>query len=159
MRSLASEALSAAAALSLPAAILAVFPYGAAEFKASPRSRPSVAEPAAFVELTPAEEAAALKAAKASWQAASSAEPGMSPHLGLGDLPDKSPGGPILGDAAFPAAGARAEPFEYGAPSWRPSAAAGPPRKIAAAPAEPAPPAFSKEDLLNLPPQTATPNL
>ena len=157
MRSLASEALSAAAALSLPAAILAVFPYRAAEFKASPLSRPADVETFAFVELSPAEEAAALKAAKASWQAASSAASGMRAYLRLDDLPAESPGGPILGNAEFPEV--RAKPFEYGAPTWRPSAAAGPPQKIAAAPADPVPPAFPKEALLDLPPQPLTPNL
>ena len=69
MRSIRQELISVAAVISVPAALIAIFPYGAIGFKAVPR--PKASKPsAAFVRLTAAEEAEALKAAKARCAAA-----------------------------------------------------------------------------------------
>ena len=149
MRPIRQEILSVATVLVVPAALLAVFPYGAVGFKASTlqaASSPSVA----FVHLTAEEEAEALKAAKASWQADSASGRGMRAYLPLSELPEEGPNGPILDDSVWTWLRTALAPVEYGTPAWKPSAAAGEPEKIAAGEEEPASPAFSKEELLNI---------
>ena len=149
MRSVRQEALAVAVVMATPAALLAVFPYGVFGFKAvAPRtsSRPS----AAFVNLTAEEEAEALRAAKTSWQAEGTADRGMRAYLPLGELPEDVRKGPILGDGAMFGSCAAAAPVEYGKPAWSPSQAADAPEKIKAVEEPPRPPAFSKEELLEI---------
>ena len=149
MRSIRQELLSVVAVISAPAALIAVFPYGAIGFKAVPR--PTASKPsAAFVSLTSEEEAAALKAAKTSWQADSASDRGMRAYLPLGELPEDGPSGPILGGGGWPWLRSALAPVEYGTPTWSPSAAAAEPEKIAAEEEVPHATAFSKEELLRI---------
>ena len=149
MKSIRQELVSLAAVLVTPAALVAVFPYGVVGFKAIPRqaaSKPS----AAFVRLTAEEEAEALKAAKASWQAGSSSDMGMRAYLPLGELPEDGQSGPILDDSIWTWLRTVQAPVEYGTPTWSPSCAADAPAKIAAEAEVPHVPAFSKEELLKM---------
>lgn len=67
MKRLGSEMASILTVLTVAVGIASVFPYGALAFRATSCSR--VVKPtAAFVRLTPDEEARALRAAKTSWQ-------------------------------------------------------------------------------------------
>ena len=149
MRSIRQEVLSVAAVLAVPAALMAIFPYGAVGFKAIPgrmASKPS----AAFVRLTAEEEAEALKAAKTSWQADSASDRGMRAYLPLGELPEDGPSGPILGGGVWTGLRSASAPVEYGAPTWSPSSAANKPGKIEIGEENRPAPAFSREELLKM---------
>ena len=149
MRSIKQELLSVVAVLAAPAALMAIFPYGAVSFKAVPRQASS--EPsAAFVHLTSEEEAEALKAAKTSWQADAASDRGMRAYLPLGELPEDGHSGPILGEGGWAGLRSAPAPVEYGTPTWSPSSAAGNPDKIDAEAEESPAPAFSKEELLRM---------
>jgi len=149
MRSVRQEALSVATVMAVPAALLSVFPFGVFSFKAlSPQtvSKPS----AAFVRLTAEEESDALRAAKTSWQADGAAGRDMWTYLPLGELPEDTRNGPILGDGVWIGRQTAAAPVEYGTPAWRPSQAADAPEKIPVIEESPRPPVFSKEELLKI---------
>ena len=146
MKSLKRELCSQACVFALPVAVAAVFPFEAVFFKASEAPRVREAS-AAFAELSPRAEAAALASAKTTWQSDAPAGRRMRMHLSLGDLPESRPK-PLLdidaGDAVAPAFRA----VEYGIPAWSPSSAAPGPRKIAGTGPAVQPQAFPREELL-----------
>ena len=149
MRSIRQELISVAAVISVPAALIAIFPYGAIGFKAVPR--PKASKPsAAFVRLTAAEEAEALKAAKASWQVDAAADRGMRAYLPLGELPEDVPSEPILDGEVWTVLRSAPAPVEYGTPTWSPSFAADKPEKIEIGEEMRPAPAFSREELLKM---------
>ena len=149
MRSIRQELISVAVVISAPAALIAVFPYGALGFKAIPP--PTASKPsAAFVRLTAVEEAEALKAAKTSWQGDAASDRGMRAYLPLGELPEDGLSEPILGGEVWTVLRTAPAPVEYGTPTWSPSSAAGEPEKIAAEAEVPHAPTFSKDELLKM---------
>ena len=86
MRSVGSELAGVMAVLSVPAALAFAFPFSAVGFKAR-ETKPSAA-PAAFVRLTPAAEAAALRAAKTSWQVEGGDVRRLRADMSFGELPE-----------------------------------------------------------------------
>ena len=85
MKGFASEIATLATVLAIPAGIAAVFPYAAIGFRArrvAPRP-PAVA----FVTLSPEAEAAAMRAAKASWQNDAGSILRVRADLSFGELP------------------------------------------------------------------------
>ena len=102
MKSLGGELTSLAVTLAIPAAVVCVFPYGAAEFRAADPA--ATADPAAaFVTLSPEEESAATHAAKASWQGSREGARAGSPRRWLAHAPAAAREHGLAG-AAAPAA-------------------------------------------------------
>ncbi len=157
MRRMRSEISSLVAALTLPAVAVFAFPWSALSFRSQ---TPAAAKPAfaAFVTLTPEQEAQAMRRAKS----ATSVEAGgiVLPRadLLLGELPDDPPR-PVsrIEDRARPDAAPR-RAWTPGA--WLPSQAAARPEPIAAdGDASKSMLAFPKEDLLRLDGDDATRSL
>lgn len=148
MRRARGEAASLALALSLPAAAFCILPYSL------PKASPDGAEGrqgafAAFVTLSPEEEATAMRRAKPAART-SEAENASMRAIGLilGELPDDLPA-PVL--VAPPTAPAPRLPGPSARPGpFLPSLAAPPPQAIPADAAEPAPVGFSRQDLLEI---------
>lgn len=132
--------------LAVPAAIALAFPYDALRFVPAPESRR--APSAAFVTLTPAQEQAALKAAKTAWQGNAEGVRRMRIDMTLGDLPadDRREAIAVSVEPTL----AIPPPIAYGLPPDPRTQAAPAPREIGAAAPDARPPAFSKEDLLKL---------
>ena len=153
MRRMRSEISSLVAALTLPAVAILAFPWSALSFR--PQA-PAAAKPAfaAFVTLTPEQEAQAMRRAKTvSAETASAALPRAD--LLLGELPDDPPR-PVsrIEDRARPDAAPR-RAWTPGA--WLPSQAAPRPAPIAADAAASEPElAFPKAGLLRLDGDDAT---
>jgi hypothetical protein len=136
-------------AMVLPMAIVAVFPYGSIGFKAS--AVPAAPRPfAAFVTLSPQEEARATSMVKAAWQSGSGELRRIRADLAVGELPEDE-AGPVLDISA---ADLRIPPAERSveAPPFPPSMRAAPPERLpsratapesAAAPEAPAAPSPS----------------
>ena len=147
MRSVNRELLSFGLVVSLPLAMFAVFPYGAIGFKASHAPVPA-APFAAFVTLSPREEARATAAVKAAWQGDSGALRHIRADLSVGELPEESPG-PVLeislGDLRVPSAG-----MPVGIPPFPPSMRSARAEKISPSAPVIASPAFTKEELLKI---------
>ncbi len=157
MRRMRSEISSLVAALALPAVAVFAFPWSALSFRPQSPAAPKPAF-AAFVTLTPEQEAQAMRRAKA----ATSVEAGgvVLPRadLLLGELPGDPPR-PVarIEDRARPDAAPR-RAWTPGA--WLPSQAAPRPAPIAAdAAASEAALAFPKEELLRLDGDDATRSL
>lgn len=147
MRSARGEAVSLALALSLPVAAFCLLPYSLPKGADAPARRGGGF--AAFVSLTPEEEAQALRRAKPSARTAEAANASRrAMDLILGELPDDAPA-PLL--ASPPAARPPRLPGVVAAPGpFLPSQAAPPPATIPADAPEPPRPAFSRQDLLRL---------
>ena len=143
--------MSAAIVLATIGAVAASFPFDAISFRPRP-SKSSRAAFAAFVSLTPAEEAAAMKAAKGAWNAESGGVRHLRAELFSNELPEAE-SEPALG---LPDRLARQapEPVSPGLSPYLPSQAAPSAKAI---PAEKAAdeggessPAFSREELLRI---------
>ena len=94
MKNVRREIFSFGSAIILPLAMVAIFPYGSIGFKASgicPSSKPF----AAFVTLTPQEEARATTMVKAAWQSDSGQLRHIRADLSVGELPEEVEG-PVL---------------------------------------------------------------
>ena len=146
MRSLRSELASAVAVFSLPAAILASFPFDAIIFRAretAPR-RPS----AAFVSLSPEEESAALRAAKMSWNSEAEGVRSIRAELHFSELP-ASGDEPAL-DIADRLQNQRQTPPNSWPPPYLPSQAAAAPAKIEPEGEFGEPLAFPRKDFLRM---------
>jgi len=151
VRGFRGDFVSAAIVLATVGAVAASFPFDAISFRPRP-SKESRAAFAAFVSLTPAEEAAAMKAAKSAWNAESGGVRHLRAELFSNELPEAE-NEPALGllDRL-----ARQAP-EHVAPGlspYLPSQAAPPAKAI---PAEKSAdeggesyPAFSREELLRI---------
>lgn len=149
MKNVRREIFSFGSAIILPLAMVAIFPYGSIGFKASgicPSSKPF----AAFVTLTPQEEARATTMVKAAWQSDSGQLRHIRADLSVGELPEEVEG-PVLeisaGDLRIPA---MVRPVA--APPFPPSMQASAPEKLAlgAAAPEVRTAAFPKEELLKI---------
>ena len=89
MKRLGSEMASFLTVLAVSAGVASVFPYGALAFRATACSR--VVEPAAaFVRLTPDEEARAMRAAKTSWQGDGSSVRNARADIFFSELPEET---------------------------------------------------------------------
>ena len=149
MRRTVNALLSVAGVLALPAAVVAVFPFGALSFRAAPAS---TARPAAvaFVRLTDEEETAALRAAKTSWSSEAGAVRHLRADLHFGNLPERANEPAIHIEDRL----RRPPPRPYAPPTspFLPSQAAAAPAKLPAAegdePAAPLP--FPRKDLLKM---------
>ena len=147
MRSARSELASVLTVLSVPAAVALVLPYAALDFKTS--SEPMRCEAfAAFVRLPPATEAAALKAAKSSWQGAAVGVRRLRADLSFGELPE-TPNHPVMeaSERTLPPAPRLSELPRGG---YLPTQAAPPAAKIAAEPADRPTAVFPREELLKI---------
>lgn len=147
MRSARSEALSLGVALALPVAVFLAFPYSALRFVPMPTAaeRPPFA---AFVTLTPEQEARAMQRAKTAGRSDPSGVAIRPSDLILRTLPDDAPAPVVrISDRARPPA-----PKRIG---WRPSpylpTCAAPAPAVLPSEQDEAPPfGFSKEQLLKL---------
>ena len=143
--------MSAAIVLATVGAVAVSFPFDAISFRPRP-SKESRAAFAAFVSLTPAEEAAAMKAAKSAWNAESGSVRHLRAELFSNELPEAEdePALGLLDGLARQAP----EPVTPGLSPYLPSQAASPAKAIPAEKAEdeecePSP-AFSREELLRI---------
>ena len=143
--------MSAAVVFATVGAVAVVFPFDAMSFRPRPAKEAHTAF-AAFVSLTPAEEAAAMKVAKSSWNAESGGVRHLRAELFSNELPEaeSEPALGILDRLARQAP----EPVAPGLSPYLPSQAAPPATAI---PAEKAAddegessPAFSREELLKI---------
>lgn len=75
--------------------IVAIFPYSALTFKGR-NGASSLSASAAYVELSPEEESAALSAARTAWQSDNVSARRLRVRLPLGELPEE-PEGPFFG--------------------------------------------------------------
>lgn len=145
MRSLRSELTSVLTVLLILGAVALVLPYSALDFKASPEPLGHEAA-AAFVRLPPSTEAAALKAAKSSWQGTAVGVRRLRADLSFGELPE-TPDAPVMGVAERtpPPPPALLELTRCG---YLPTQAASPAVKIVAEPADRPTAVFPREELL-----------
>ena len=145
MRSLRSELLTTATVLAIPFGIAAILPWGALGFRATPvRSR--VGGFAAFVSLTPEQEAQAMRAAKSSWRGGERAVNQGRADLFFGELPEL-PNPPVLGIGDRTRTPAPSD-VPVGRSPYLPSRAAPAPVRIAPPADGPTLP-FPREELLN----------
>ena len=148
MRSVKSEILYVSMIAALPVAIVTVFPREAVGFKAA--NEKPLAASAVFVELTAAEEAEALNAARAAWGLAKGAVKGVRARPSLGDLKEEEvPISVPLPPVVIPDASKCADPSPR---PWSPSEAAAPLKPLKTQGAASNPPAFRREELLELHP-------
>ena len=146
MKRLRSELASAAAVFSLPAAILASVPFDAIAFRAETKAaRPPSA---AFVSLSAEEEAAALRAAKTSWNSEAEGVRRMRAELRFGELPECA-SEPALG-IADRMRRPQQQPQSSWPPPYLPSQAAPAPAKIAPEKESERSPVFAREELLRM---------
>ncbi|MBR3223115.1 MAG: hypothetical protein IKF72_12910 [Kiritimatiellae bacterium] len=146
MKGIAGELASLFTVLAIPAGIAAIFPFSAIGFRASPVAahEPSVA----FVTLSEKDEAAAMRAAKASWQGNAGNMLRVRADLFLGDLP-----GGVEKETLHVAERNRppcAKDVDWTPPPYLPSLAAPPPQTIPEDAPEGEALAFPKEELLSL---------
>ena len=145
-KSVRSEVATALAVLSVPAAVAFVFPYEALLFRATEPPRREVG--LAGVALTADQEAAAMRAAKTSWQVAEGGARRLRAEMPFAELPE-APRTSVL------SAGERRRretlgDMECGPSPYLPSRRAAPPQKIADGAAVAEPPPFSREELLKI---------
>lgn len=147
MRSMRSELASLLTVLSIPAAVALALPVRALGFKPSPDPvrRESVA---AFVRLSPEMEAAALKAAKSSWQGAAVGVRRLRADLSFGELPE-TPNHPVM-EASERTPPPAPQLFELTRGGYLPTQAASAAAKIAAEPSDRPTAVFSREELLKI---------
>lgn len=139
------EILSFSLVVSLPVAMAVVFPYEAIGFKPRASSVSRTAH-AAFVTLDEDEEAAAMKAARASWRV--SASDVRAAEIQIEELPER-PISAVLGFGDRSSAPA-VKPVVFKMPPYTPSAAAAPMPKTAPGRDPVKNPAFSRKELLSL---------
>ncbi|MBQ6914836.1 MAG: hypothetical protein IJQ65_03875 [Kiritimatiellae bacterium] len=145
-----SAFVSAVMVLLTIAAVVLVFPYGALTFRPRPDG-PAQPAFAAFVALSPTEEAAAMKAAKSSWNAGAGAVRRMRAELFVSELP-RGRDEPAL-EIADRAHSQTLPPLSPGLQPFMPSQAAPPPAKIEPDKADlkdESASAFSREELLRM---------
>ena len=151
MRGFRGDFLSAAIVLATVGALAAAFPFDAMSFRPRP-SEGTRGAFAAFVSLTPAEEAAAMKAAKSAWNAESGGVRHLRAELFSNELPEAE-SEPALG-LLDRLARQTPEPIPPGLSPYLPSQAAPPAKAIPAEKAADeggeAAPAFSREELLRI---------
>ena len=151
MRGFRGDFLSAAIVFATVGAVAVAFPFDAMSFRPRPVKTARDAF-AAFVSLTPAEEAAAMKAAKSSWNAESGGVRHLRAELFSNELPEAE-SEPALGLQDRLARQAP-EPVAPGLSPYLPSQAAPPAKAIPAEKAADeggeASPAFSREELLRI---------
>ena len=150
MKGLRSALVSAVMVSLTVAAVALSFPYCALKFRPRPDK---AAQPAfaAFVTLSPAEEAAAMKAAKSSWNAEAGAVRHLRAELFVSELP-KGRDEPAL-DIADRASRQTPSPIPPGLSPFLPSQAAPPPKMIEAdkpGRKDGPSPAFGREELLRM---------
>lgn len=148
MRRMRRDVISFVLPLTLPLALAAFFLFGAVGFKAV-EPAPGNQAFAAFVELSPEEEARATAAVKAAWQGDSGGIRRLRTDLSVGELPEES-AGPVL---EFSLDALRIGESELSAelPPLPPSMRAEAPAKIAPQQvSEAARPAFPREELLKI---------
>lgn len=133
-------------AMSLPLAIVSVFPFGAIGYRVTEPSADQDRPYTAIVTLSPEQEEAAMRSARSAWQFDARADRQHRVRLPLGELPDDSDGGLIEVRTPDPE-GLPLPRSDYQAPPWLPSCRAAAPVKIARKP-EPETPAFSRDELL-----------
>lgn len=148
MKSVRSECLSLAVALTLPAAVLLTLPYADLLGRPPAADVPASAPFAAFVTLTDEQEAQAMRRAKFAGSGEASGARVRPVDLILSRLPDDPPASVVrLADRVRPPEpprrALRRTPF-------LPSRAAPPPARIAPDPLPARPLGFSKEDLLQI---------
>jgi len=147
VRSVRHEILSASVVLAIPAALLLAFPYPALGFRASVER--TVSPTVSYVRLSDVAEKAALAVAKTSWQADASAARRNRRRLRLGELPEEDRNTP-LGLAIRQEVTASVPSIDYEPSAWRPSVAAASPERLESPVCTPSPPAFSREELLEV---------
>ena len=143
-KSLRSEILSIVAVLGMPAAIVLTFPFSAVKFNAA-SEKTSISPSVAFVQLSPDEEAAALRAAKGSGSSGAGGVKNLRAELYFGDLP-ASKNEPAL-DFSDRHTKQRIFNSETWPPPFMPSQAAQKPIKILPEKEAPEPETFSREEL------------
>ena len=142
------DVFSTASILALTVSVAAVFPFGAIGFKAVDPA-PARVPGAAFVQLRPDEEAAALQAAKNSWNAEAGGVRRLRAELFFGELPETA-SEPALGVGERTRRPAP-DPVAPGRTAYLPSMAAPPPPAISPEKgADGGKPAFSRDDLLDI---------
>ncbi len=142
-----SELASLLTVLSIPLAVALALPVRALGFK--PSAEPIRREPvAAFVRLSPKMEAAALKAAKSSWQGAAVGVRRLRADLSFGELPE-TPNHPVM-EASERTPPPAPQLFELTRGGFLPSQAASPAAKINAEPADRPTAVFPREELLKM---------
>ena len=146
MKTLRGELASAAAVFALPAAILAAFPFDAVTFRARQAApkRPT----AAFVSLSPEEEASALRAAKTSWTSEAEGVRSMRAELHFAELPEFA-NEPALGMEDRQLRPQLPPPNSW-PPPYLPSQAAAAPAKIAPEGDSEPPLAFPRREFLRM---------
>lgn len=148
MKSLGGELASLAATMAIPAAVALAFPYHAVAFKAARGTQP--AKPAAaFVTLSEAEESAARRTAKASWQSSGNGTLNIRPDLSFGELP-RGPEPAVL-DIGARTRQASPSAMEWKAPPYLPRIAAPPPPPMPPEPPAAAELPFPRDKLLSPP--------
>ena len=148
MKDLRRELKSAILVLGITVAIGFAFPFSAIGFHPQP-SRPSPSASAAFVVLTAEERIAALKAAKTAWQSEAPEKLGPRLRLPLGELPEEEQDTLIRACELLPDPVA-CEPVASRLPPWEPSRQAARPARLQPEADLPPPPAFSRDELLDL---------
>ena len=146
MRSVRGEAVSLSLALSLPVAAFCIMPYSMTRAAKAPAAGSGFA---AFVTLTPKEEALVMRMAKPSARADESEDASRrAMNLILGELPVDDPA-PLLATPP-PARPPRLPDVTVAPGPFLPSQAAPPLRTMPADDAKPAQPGFSRDDLLKI---------
>lgn len=138
------EILSFSLVVSLPVAMALVFPYEAIGFKPAKSASAATAH-AAFVTLTAEEEAAAVKAARASWRV--SASEVRAAELQIEELPER----PLSAVLGFEDRGGfvPVKAMAYELPPYYPTSAAPSAPRLPARTEAPRTPAFSRKELLS----------
>lgn len=155
-RSLRNELFSLAAVLSVPAAIVAVFPHGAIGFVAEEGPGPSVAT-CAFVTLTEDQVASATENAHAAWRVSTEGVRRLRSDLSVTTLPEERPSAVMDIASRTPLASPARE--AYTTVPMPPTLAAPKPVRIEKGKAERSPAAdavFLRSELLSLDPAPLT---
>jgi len=150
VRVFSGDFMSTAIVLATVGAVAVAFPFDAMSFRPQ-QSKDARAAFAAFVSLTPAEEAAAMKAAKSAWNAESGGVRHLRAELFSNELPEAE-NEPALGllDGLVRQA---PEPVTPGLSPYLPSQAAPPAKAIHAEKADvgdESAPTFSRKELLKI---------
>ena len=146
MKGIAGELASLFTVLAIPVGIAAIFPFSAIGFRARPVAQRAPA--VAFVTLNAEEEAAAMRAAKTSWQGNAGNILRVRADLFLGDLPGGAEKETL--DVAERCRPPRAKDVDWAPPPYLPSLAAPPPQAIPEDAPDEEVPAFPREELLSL---------
>jgi len=138
--------MSSVLVFSVPACILAFFPYSAIGFRSARHVQASRAT-ASFVTLTESQERLALKAVQSSWRGTGRRNPHVD--LALGALPEERTAVEVL-EYAESEVGPEMKVSTLAPSPFLPSMAAAAPVGIAAEAQEVKRPAFAREELLKL---------